>query len=132
MKDLSKVKRLRSEKGMTLIEIMVVITIIGIVATMFVVNVTGRMKKAKVKTASTQMAMIANQVEAFEVENGEYPQSLEQLVEEEYLKKVPNDPWNRAYVFAVPGPGGEDFVIQSNGPDKQEGNDDDIQFPEAE
>lgn len=132
MKGLSKVRHLRSDKGMTLIEIMVVITIIGIVATMFVVNVTGRMKKAKIKTTSTQMAMIANSVEAFEVENGEYPQSLEQLVEEEYLKKVPKDSWNREYVFVVPGPNGEDFAIRSNGPDKQEGTDDDIQFPEAE
>ena len=125
-------KRLANEKGMTLIEIMVVITIIGIVATMFVVNVTGRMKKAKIKTASTQMATIANQIEAFEVENGEFPGSLELLVEEEYLKKVPKDPWNRDYIFMVPGPDGQDFVLVSNGPDKQEGTDDDITFPEAE
>lgn len=127
-----KFKRFRNRKGMTLIEIMVVISIIGIVATMFVVNITGRMKKAKIKTASTQMATIANQVEAFEVENGEFPPSLEQLVEEEYLKKVPKDPWNKDYAFLTPGPNGEDFVIKSNGPDKQEGTDDDITFPEGE
>lgn len=123
------------ERGMTLIEIMVVITLIGIVTTMFVVNVMGRMKKAKIKTAATQMQSIAQQVEAYEIDNGDIPSAedgLQVLVDEEYLKKLPKDPWKHPYRYIVPGSDGSSFEIVSDGPDKKEGTDDDISTAEKE
>lgn len=122
-------------KGMTLIEIMVVITIIGLVATMFTVNVMGRMKKAKIKTAGTQIKSIEQALEQYYLDEGEYPSSedgLGALADLFKGGKVPKDAWKKDFVYMSPGPDGEDFVVISPGPDGKEGTDDDIKSSELE
>jgi len=130
---------LKGTKGMTLIEIMVVIAIIGLIATMAVINIMGRFEKAKMDTARTQVKALEQALEQYYLDNSSYPSSeegLKGLVEAPsgakrfqpggYIKKVPEDPWGQEYSYVSPGGQGHPFEISSNGPDRQEGTDDDI------
>lgn len=136
---------LRTNKGMTLIEIMVVITILGLIAAMVTVNVMGRLEKAKMDTARTQIKSIEQALEQYRLDNGSYPsseQGLNALVEAPsgsrrfqpggYLKggRVPLDPWRKEFSYVSPSPQGYPYEITSGGPDGQEGTDDDIKSSE--
>ncbi len=132
-------KFLSDTRGMTLIEIMVVITILGLIATVVTVNVLDRLDEAKVSTARTQIKSLEQALDQFRRDNGYYPsteQGLQALVEKPsvgripkrypsggYIKgnKVPEDPWGCDYVYQNPGPGGQDYAITSLGADCQEG-----------
>ncbi len=121
----------RAPRGMTLIEIMVVMVILGIIAAAVAVNVTGRLAEAKQKQATTDVNNIASQgVDAFKVMRGRYPtteEGLKILVQEGFLK--PNssdgslkDPWNHDYVYLYPGQLHPDsFDIKSYGGDGKPG-----------
>lgn len=116
-------------KGMTLIEIMVVIAIIGLIGTVAVINITKQFERAKVKTAKTQMKSLEQAIEQYYLDNGSYPgtdQGLKALAQGEYIKKVPKDPWKKDYFYSSPGAEGNPYEISSGGPDKQEGTEDDI------
>lgn len=133
----TKYQVLRTNKGMTLVEIMVVISIIGLVMAMVTVNVMKRFEKAKEQTTKTQIRAIEQALEQYYLDNGNYPsgdQGLRALAEGEYLKggKVPKDPWKREFVFVVPGSEGNPYEIISAGPDKQEGTEDDIKSTNLE
>lgn len=124
-------KMFRSSTGMTLIEIMVVISIIGLVMAMVTVNVMKRFEKAKVQTTATQIKNFEQALDTYYLDNGDYPtsdQGLKALAEGGYLKgdKVPKDAWKREYLYVSPGTEGNPYEISSAGPDKQEGTDDDI------
>jgi general secretion pathway protein G len=123
-------------RGMTLIEIMVVLVILGMIAAAVAVNVVKRQQEAQIKQAKTDVQNIASQgVDAFHVMRGRYPsteEGLSVLIKEGFLK--PNnadgtlrDPWGHDYVYLYPGtlhPDG--FDVKSNGPDGQAGSPDDI------
>lgn len=129
-------------RGMTLIEIMVVITILGLIATVVTVNVLDRLDEAKVSTAKTQMKSLEQALDQYRRDSGTYPsseQGLQALVEKPsigripkrypkkgYIKggKVPQDPWGCDYVYQSPGPSGQDYAITSLGSDCQEGGED--------
>jgi general secretion pathway protein G len=123
-------------RGMTLIEIMVVLVIIGLIASAVAVNVIGRQKEAEIKKATTDVQNIANQgVDAFRVMRGRYPsteEGLRILVQEGFLKANQSDgslkdPWRQEYVYLYPGQKNPDgFDVKSNGPDGQPGTEDDI------
>jgi general secretion pathway protein G len=123
-------------RGMTLIEIMVVLVIIGLIASAVAVNVIGRQKEAEIKKATTDVQNIANQgVDAFRVMRGRYPsteEGLRILVQEGFLKANQSDgslkdPWRHEYVYLYPGQKNPDgFDVKSNGPDGQPGTEDDI------
>lgn len=126
---------LKSEKGMTLVEIMVVIAIMGIVMAIAGVNVMRRFEKAKIDTTKTQIKVIEQALDQYYLENGEYPsgeQGMQKLVEDEYLKKSPKDGWKREFHYASPGNEGNPYEIVSSGKDKQEGTADDIKSWELE
>lgn len=138
-------KILKNARGMTLIEIMVVITILGLIAAMVTVNVMGRLEKAKLDTARTQMKSVEQAMEQYRLDSGNYPsteQGLKALVEAPadskrfqpggYLKggKVPLDPWRHDFSYVSPGTQGHPYEITSSGPDGQEGTDDDIKSSE--
>lgn len=130
------------QRGMTLIEIMVVVTILGLIATIVTVNVLGRLDEAKVSAAKTQMKNLETALDEFRRDNGYYPdpeQGLKALVEKPtsgrvpnrypkggYLKGgvVPKDPWDCDFVYTKPGPGDEPYEIRSLGADCQEGGED--------
>lgn len=128
-----------NSRGMTLIEIMVVITILGLIATVVTVNVLDSLDEAKVKTAKTQMKSFEEALEAYRRDNGFYPsteQGLSSLVEKPsigripkhyptkgYLKggKIPSDPFDCDYNYYSPGLKGHEYEIYSLGRDCQEG-----------
>jgi len=120
-------------RGMTLIEILVVLVILSLVATAVAVNVVGRAEKARIDRAKTDVQRIASDgVEAFKVMRGRYPtteEGLRLLVEEKFLKANSpegklKDPWDREYVYLFPGQAHPDsFDVKSYGADGQPGGD---------
>ena len=120
-------------RGMTLIEILVVLVILGLIATAVAVNVVGQASKARVDRAKTDVQRIASDgVEAFKVMRGRYPtteEGLKLLIDEKFLK--PNnasgklvDPWEREYIYLYPGQTHPDaFDVKSYGADGQPGGD---------
>lgn len=122
-------KFLKQNGGMTLVEIMVVISIIGLVMAMVTINVMKRFEKAKIQTTRTQIKALEQALEQYYLDNGNYPsteQGLSTLADGEYLKRLPKDAWKRDYNYVSPGTEGNPFEISSAGPDKQEGTEDDI------
>jgi general secretion pathway protein G len=122
-------------RGMTLIEILVVLVILGLIATAVAVNVVGRAAQARADRAKTDVQRIASDgIEAFKVMRGRYPsteEGLKLLIDEKFLK--PNaeggklqDPWGRDYVYLQPGQAHPDaFDVKSYGADGQPGGDGD-------
>jgi general secretion pathway protein G len=116
---------------MTLIEILVVLVILGLIATAVAVNVVGRAASARVDRAKTDVQRIANDgIEAFKVMRGRYPtteEGLKLLIDEKFLKpNAPDgklkDPWERDYVYLYPGQAHPDaFDVKSYGADGQPG-----------
>jgi general secretion pathway protein G len=127
--------RRATARGMTLIEIMVVLVIIGLIASVVAVNVINRQREAEIKKAKTDVQNISSQgVDAFRVMRGRYPsteEGLKILVQEGFLK--PNtekgtlvDPWQREYIYLYPGQTHADaYDVKSYGPDGQPGGDGD-------
>ena len=119
----------RSARGMTLLEIMVVIAIIGIVMTAIGVGVVGYLNKAKVSACKSQLANIANAVQMYALD-GDYPASLSVLTEGVGAPLKPKqlkDPWNQEFQYQYPASDrSREFDLCSGGPDKRAGGDDDI------
>jgi general secretion pathway protein G len=109
-------------RGMTLIEIMVVLVILGLIASFIGYNVFSNLKTAQIKSANLDLKGIANGVDLYHVETGQWPDSLGQLVPK-YLKEVHKDPWGTDYGYVRSGDG---YDVYSYGPDKAQGGGDDI------
>ena len=109
-------------RGMTLIEIMVVLVILGLIASFIGFNVFSNLKSAQVKSAGLDLKGISNGVDLYHVETGQWPDSLNQLVPK-YLKEVHKDPWGSDYLYVRSGDG---YDVYSYGPDKAQGGGDDV------
>lgn len=102
-------KSIQNQAGMTLVEIMIVLAIVGSMMALLLPRITGQLDKSKVKEAKIQMAQIVNAISMYYSDCGSYPKSLENLVTqdascpnwgpESYLKKAPKDPWNRVFSY---------------------------------
>ena len=123
--------------GFTLLELLVVIVIIGLLATLVVPNVLQRFAFATRKKAEADLVAIKSALTEYAVANGgKYPDSLEVLVTPDvngqtYLKqtKIPRDPWKNEYLYDPPGPGQPRPRVYTYGKDGQaggEGDDEDI------
>jgi general secretion pathway protein G len=126
--------RVHGEGGFTLVEMLVVITIIGLVMGLVGPRVLNYLGEAKVKAAKIQIESFGGALDLFYLDVGHYPsvsEGLTALVERPtnapvwngpYLKNasVPADPWGHAYVYRVPGEKGP-YQIVSLGSDGQEG-----------
>jgi general secretion pathway protein G len=128
--------RRKSERGVTLIEMLVVIMIIGMIASLVAVNVIRQGESAKRTAARAQISTFMNALGIYKLDTGVYPstsQGLQALREKvgdlpnwagPYLgKDVPLDPWGRPYDYKYPGDHGEDPDIISLGADGQPGGD---------
>lgn len=127
-------KILKSNSGMTLIEIMVVVAIIAGITGLVAVNVMKSSDEADIKMTQTQIANIMNALDQYRLENKKYPKSdegLDVLVKSEVLKKLPKDPWGGEYQYASPGNHGNKVEVWSMGPDQEEDTEDDIKSWES-
>src|SRR4051794_8612282 len=107
-KDMSdkKTKQQRRRRGMTLIEIMVVITILGLIMAAVGVAVIPKLDEAKQDTARLDIANIHNALKLYYTKKGKFPDTatgLRALVETQNLDKIPNDPWGHEYVYMNEG-----------------------------
>lgn len=124
-----KEKDKRKNKGFTLLEILIVVAIIGLIASLIVPNIIGRYEKSKEEIAKAQIEMLSSAIEAFKLDVGRYPNSLDELINSSepnwrgpYLakKQIPKDPWGRDYQYKYPGEHGN-YDLYSLGPDGQLG-----------
>jgi general secretion pathway protein G len=124
--------RRSAQQGFTLVELMVVIVILGLLATVVVINVMPAQDTARIKKAEADIAMLEQAAEMYRLTSLNYPtsaQGLQALVASGVIKRLPNDPWGNPYVYAAPGANGRPFDIYSLGADGKkggEGNDADI------
>ncbi|ARD24261.1 MULTISPECIES: type II secretion system major pseudopilin GspG [Shewanella] len=131
----------RKQRGFTLLEVMVVIVILGILASMVVPNLMGNKDKADLQKAVSDIVALENALDMYRLDNSVYPttdQGLDALVQKPtsspeprnyrpdgYLKRLPQDPWRNDYYLLSPGENGR-IDIFSAGPDGQVGTEDDI------
>ena len=124
----------QAERGFTLVEILVVITIIALIMGLVGPRVLNYLGEAKTKTAKIQIESLSSALDLYFLDTGRYPSSSEglgALVQPSgsmtswngpYLKgqAVPSDPWGKPYVYRSPGQHGP-YDIVSYGADGQEG-----------
>ncbi len=136
--------RRRHEAGFTLVELMVVIVIIGLLATVVVINVLPAQDRAMTEKAKADIALIEQALDMYRLDNLSYPraeQGLAALVQPPaglaqptryraggYLKRLPDDPWGAPYQYAFPGRHGavDVYSFGADGREGGEGNDADI------
>ncbi len=83
---------MRDERGFTLIELLIVIAIIGIIAGIAVAQMQTAPKKAKEAVLKEDLYALRDTIDQYFADKGKYPESLDTLVQEGYLRKVPVDP----------------------------------------
>ena len=126
-------------RAFTLIEMLLVIVIIGVLAGMVVVNLSGRSQESRIVRAKADLAgQLAIALDLFEQDVGRYPtteEGLRALVEDPgvpgwkrpYLRSgLKPDPWKTEYQYSLSAEDSAQYVLFCAGPDKQPGTDDDI------
>ena len=111
----------RAQSGMSLIEIIIVIVLIGAVLTFVGTRVLGGADRAKANLAKSQVTTLAQKVESFQMDTGRVPTTLDELVAEPgnapgwlgpYAKSAElNDPWGHPVVYRTPGETGAFDVV---------------------
>ena len=133
----------RFRSGFTLVEILVVIVIITILASIVTVNIVRKPGEARVAAAKMQLRQLQTALQVYRTEQGRLPaqeQGLDALVQkptagvipesypaEGYLesRQVPSDPWNHDFIYLVPGRQGEAYELISYGSDGEPGGEGD-------
>jgi general secretion pathway protein G len=132
-RELARARR-SAQAGFTLVEMLVVITIIGLIMALVAPRVLNYLSESKTKTAKIQIESLGSALDLFFLDSGRYPSSSEGLAalvqrpgnvpawNGPYLKGslVPTDPWGNAYIYRSPGEHGA-YDIVSFGADGQEG-----------
>jgi general secretion pathway protein G len=123
-------------RAFTLVEMLLVMTIIGILAAIVIPKMVGRSEQARLTAVHADLSSIKTALDAFEVDNGYYPKSMQDLLQQPnnaknwhgpYLDKVPQDPWGNNYLYYYPGKHNQNsYDLLSVGPDGKEGSEDDI------
>jgi general secretion pathway protein G len=109
MKNREMKNHLSKRSGFTLIEIILVVVIIGILAGIAIPKLGGKSEKAMIAQAQANITALSMAVQEYEIMNGEYPASLDALLDESkggpFMEKktIPNDPWGNPYQYAAPG-----------------------------
>ncbi|MCX7096108.1 MAG: type II secretion system major pseudopilin GspG [Methylobacter sp.] len=129
----------KKQSGFTLIEVMIVVVILGILASIIVPKIMGRPDEARAAKAKQDIRAVTAALDLYRLDNFSYPtteQGLEALVTKPsnlaaganwkkggYLDSLPTDPWNKPYLYLQPGVHGE-FDLYSFGADGVEGGSD--------
>lgn len=126
-------RRRGDEQGFTLTELLVVIFIIGLLATVVMINVLPSQDKAMATKARADIAVLESALEQYRLDNLVYPATGEGLAalvaappalarperyrRGGYIKRLPDDPWGRPYRYQAPGADGQPFDLWSTGAD---------------
>jgi general secretion pathway protein G len=123
----SRLRRARraAQRGMTLIEIMIVVVIMGLIASAVGIGVFNQAKKARVETSTTEARNIEHAVQLWQQDHPNGCPTVVQLQNDRVLDSHARskDPWDNDYMISCEG---GDVTVRSKGPDGQEGTDDDI------
>lgn len=109
MKKKEQSNHLSRRSGFTLIEIILVVVIIGILAGIAIPKLGGKSEQAMKAQAQANITAIGMAIQEYEIMNGEYPSSLDGLLDESkggpFMEKkvIPTDPWGNPYQYAAPG-----------------------------
>ncbi|WP_413676707.1 type II secretion system major pseudopilin GspG [Pantoea dispersa] len=131
----------RNQRGFTLLEIMVVIVILGVLASLVIPSLMGNKDRADRQKAVSDIVTLENALDLYKLDNGRYPatdQGLKALVTKPtlaplprayradgYIRRLPQDPWGSDYRLISPGEHGV-FDVISAGPDGEFGTPDDV------
>jgi general secretion pathway protein G len=121
-------RRRRRTRGMTLVEIMVVVAIIGMIMGAVAVGAMSQLEKAKVKNTKMIIHNVQEALVHYATDNTDScPKGLGELVSQKYLNKDPKDDWGQPLMYVCPSThGGDSADVWSKGKDKQDGTADDI------
>jgi general secretion pathway protein G len=131
----------KNQQGFTLLEIMVVIVILGVLASLTIPSLMGNKDRADQQKAVSDIITLENALDMYKLDNGRYPtteQGLSALVNpptvpplprnyrrDGYIRRLPQDPWGAPYILTSPGIH-NNVDIYSSGPDGIPSNDDDL------
>ena len=110
----------RRRAAFTLVEVLLVIALIGFIAALAIRSISKSSSKGKYGIAKAMISNLKNSCQEYEIDVGRFPASLNDLMTNSglagwdgpYLEKMPKDPWNGEYQYALSGDG---FEIRSNG-----------------
>lgn len=120
-----------AQRGVTLVEVLIVVAIIAMVAGGVAFYALPRFKESQVKSAETGARVIRQAVQSWQMSTGESScPTVSQLVQDKQLDPAANtnDPWGQAYSLNCTE---DDVIVTSSGPDKKKGTKDDISVPKA-
>ena len=130
----SKAGKRRRRAGFTLVELMVVIVIIGLLATVVAINVLPSQDRAMVGKARADISVLEQAIETYRLDNLSFPADLQSLVaapvglarperyrEGGYVRRLREDPWGNPYQYRRPSTHGGQFDVFSLGADGREG-----------
>ncbi len=133
---MKKRNRRSTQAGVTLIEMLVVVTIIALFAAIVAPKLLGRADAAKVTAARSQMQQFSTALGMYKLDTSTFPttemglnalrvrpEGLTQWNGPYLPQDVPNDPWAHAYIYKYPGDHGDEPDISSLGADGQPGGD---------
>lgn len=134
---ITAVRPRRNRQGFTLVELMVVIVIIGLLATVVAINVLPSQDRAMVTKAQADIATLEQAIETYRLDNLDFPGDLDALVSAPagltnperyrpggYVRRMPEDPWGRPYQYRRQSAHGGQFDVFSFGRDGKEGGED--------
>jgi general secretion pathway protein G len=141
-------RRKRIRNGFTMVELMAMLIIIGLLATLVVTKVASQVDKSRLITTKANLKMLHSSVNQFRMDTGQYPSEdmgLLDLVQQPmdlpdgtwqtggYLEttELPPDGWGNEFIFQLYPESGKQFVIISFGPDGEEGTEDDLYSTDA-
>jgi len=87
---------MKKNRGFTLVELMVVLTVIALLLSVVVPDYVGRMKRAEEAVLQENLAVMRDALDKHYADAGKYPTSLEELVAKRYLRSIPKDPFTQS------------------------------------
>jgi general secretion pathway protein G len=127
----------RKPCGFTLIELMIVVVILGLLATIIMPKILDRPEQARRVKAKADIRSVQSMLALFKTDSGRFPttsEGLQALVtnpgvenysREGYLERFPTDPWGNRYIYICPGLHSKDYDLESYGKDGEDGGTDD-------